>query len=172
MLETLRVWKSAKQSRMVQLETKMQCIKTALITWIRKRRADQFAIAKATKEVEVNTSMAFNAEDSIRIQGLQESNLDYTMWSIQKTSKISDKGVQNQPADDVDRIKSKTVEHQHRFNERFVTLCKYFMYAWRFVHRKAQIKLYKEISLCYFIIRAWQKMLHRIYNLFWQTYEE
>jgi hypothetical protein len=42
-------------------------------------------------------------------------------------------------------------------------LCKDVLHAWRFVYRKAQIKLYKEISLCYFIIRAWQKMLHHIY---------
>jgi hypothetical protein len=51
MFETLKVWKSEKQSRLMQLETKMHCIKTDLTAWIRKRRTDQFVIAEATKEV-------------------------------------------------------------------------------------------------------------------------
>jgi hypothetical protein len=85
MLETLKVWKSAKQFRMMQLETKMHCIKTALIDWIRKRRTALSVIAEATKEVKVNTSIALNAKYSMTIQGLKKSNLDYTTWSLVNT---------------------------------------------------------------------------------------
>jgi Fe-S-cluster containining protein len=97
---------------------------------------------------------------------LQESTLDYTTWSIQSASNIGDNGVQNPPAEEVNEItgiKSKTVEQQNGFNKICMILCKDVLHAWQFVYRKAQIKLYKEISLCYFIIRAWQKMLCRIY---------
>ena len=121
MLATLRVWKSVKQSRLVQFEAKMHSIKTVLIAWIHKRRTAKSAIAAVTKEVKVNTSMVLNADDSIMIQGLQESNLDYTIWSIESASKISDQVVKNKSADDVDEItgiKSKTVKLQNIFNTR------------------------------------------------------
>jgi hypothetical protein len=118
-----------------------------LIKWIRNRRLKQSDVTvRERTELQDPSIISSDPNESIVPQSVQDCQFDLS------SSDICPANTRAQISSNM--IQSRTLKTQFPyFKDSF--------FAWKLAVRKTQIKRYREIALCFHVLKQWQKQFHR-----------
>jgi hypothetical protein len=143
----LCAWKSAFQYATLYREKQIAIVK--LIKWIINRRLKQSNVIVCEQAALQDQSIISNdPNESIVPQSVQDSQFDLSSRDVCPANTSAQTSS--------NKIQSRTLKTQFlHFKDLF--------FAWKFIVCTTQIKRYREIVLCFQVLKQWQKQFHRTY---------
>jgi hypothetical protein len=143
----LCAWKSACQYATLYREKQFAIVK--LIKWIINRRLKQSNVI-VCEQAELQDQSIFSSDpnESIVPQSVQDCRFDLSSRDVCPANTSAQTSS--------NKIQCRTLKTQFlHFNDSF--------FAWKFIFRTTQIKRYREIALCFQVLKQWQKQFHRTF---------